>query len=88
MVLPEAIEKRLRRTLLEQRQQNKLRHHNLGAKRKLLFIGPPGTGKTMTAAALAGELHFSLFTILLEGVTDPRRPMYQPKPIAIPQEFP
>lgn len=68
MVLPEAIEKRLRRTLLEQRQQNKLRHHNLRARRKLLFIGPPGTGKTMTAAALAGELHFPLFTILLEGV--------------------
>ena len=68
MILPEGIEKRLRRTLLEQRQQTKLRHHNLRARRKLLFVGPPGTGKTMTAAALAGELHFPLFTILLEGV--------------------
>lgn len=68
MVLPDALEKRLRRTLLEQRQQTKLRHHNLRARRKLLFIGPPGTGKTMTAAALAGELHLPLFTILLEGV--------------------
>ncbi len=68
MVLPDALEKRLRRTLLEQRQQTKLRHHNLRARRKLLFIGPPGTGKTMTAAALAGEVHFPLFTILLEGV--------------------
>jgi SpoVK/Ycf46/Vps4 family AAA+-type ATPase len=68
MVLDEALEKRLRRTLLEQRQQNKLRSHSLRARRKLLFIGPPGTGKTMTAAALAGELHFPLFSILLEGV--------------------
>jgi SpoVK/Ycf46/Vps4 family AAA+-type ATPase len=68
MVLPEALERRLRRTLLEQRQQSKLRHHNLRARRKLLFIGPPGTGKTMTAAALAGEFHLPLFTILLEGV--------------------
>jgi SpoVK/Ycf46/Vps4 family AAA+-type ATPase len=68
MILPDALEKRLRRTLLEQRQQTKLRHHNLRARRKLLFVGPPGTGKTMTAAALAGELHFPLFTILLEGV--------------------
>ncbi len=68
MVLSEALEKRLRRTLLEQRQNTKLRHHNLRARRKLLFVGPPGTGKTMTAAALAGELHLPLFTILLEGV--------------------
>jgi SpoVK/Ycf46/Vps4 family AAA+-type ATPase len=68
MVLPETIEKRLRRALLEQRQQNKLRRHNLRARRKLLLVGPPGTGKTMTAAALAGELHIPLFTILLEGV--------------------
>src|SRR5277367_7128886 len=68
MVLPDALEKRLRRTLLEQRQQTKLRNHNLRARRKLLFIGAPGTGKTMTAAALAGELHLPLFTILLEGV--------------------
>lgn len=68
MVLPDALENRLRRTLLEQRQQTKLRHHNLRPRRKLLFVGPPGTGKTMTAAALAGELHWPLFTILLEGV--------------------
>jgi SpoVK/Ycf46/Vps4 family AAA+-type ATPase len=68
MVLPEVLEERLRRTLLEQRQQSKLRRHELRARRKLLFIGPPGTGKTMTAAALAGELHLPLFTILLEGV--------------------
>jgi SpoVK/Ycf46/Vps4 family AAA+-type ATPase len=68
MVLPETLEKRLRRTLLEQRQQLKLQHHNLRPRRKLLFTGPPGTGKTMTAAALAGELHLPLFTILLEGV--------------------
>jgi SpoVK/Ycf46/Vps4 family AAA+-type ATPase len=68
MVLPEALESRLRRTLLEQRQQTRLRNHNLRPRRKLLFVGPPGTGKTMTASALAGELHLPLFTILLEGV--------------------
>ncbi len=36
--------------------------------RKLLFLGPPGSGKTMTASALAGELHLPLFTIMLEGL--------------------
>jgi AAA+ superfamily predicted ATPase len=68
MVLPEVLEKRLRRVLLEQRQKSKLRKHNLEIRRKLLFLGPPGTGKTMTAAALAGELHLPLLSILLEGV--------------------
>jgi len=68
LVLSQTIEERLRRVIVEQRQQNKLRHHGLRPRRKLLFIGPPGTGKTVTAAALAGELHIPLFTILLEGV--------------------
>lgn len=68
MVLSSSLESKLRRVLLEQRQQAKLKENGLHARRKLLFIGPPGTGKTMTAAALAGELHLPLFTILLEGV--------------------
>jgi SpoVK/Ycf46/Vps4 family AAA+-type ATPase len=59
---------RLKRVLLEQRQQKKLREHALHPRRKLLFIGPPGSGKTMTASALAGELHLPLFTIMLEGL--------------------
>jgi SpoVK/Ycf46/Vps4 family AAA+-type ATPase len=68
LVLSQAIADRLRRVIVEQRQQNKLSQHGLRPRRKLLFIGPPGTGKTITAAALAGELHVPLFTILLEGV--------------------
>jgi SpoVK/Ycf46/Vps4 family AAA+-type ATPase len=36
--------------------------------RKLLLVGPPGTGKTMTAAALAGELGLPLFGIQLDGL--------------------
>lgn len=68
MVLPAELESRLRRVLREQKQQNRLRDHGLAPRRKLLFLGPPGSGKTMTAAALAGELALPLFTILLEGV--------------------
>lgn len=68
MVLANDIENRLRRVILEYRQQKKLRQHGLRPRRKLLFIGQPGTGKTMTAAALSGELHLPLFTILLEGL--------------------
>lgn len=68
MALPEPLARRLERVLVEQRQQKRLREHALEPRRKLLFVGPPGSGKTMTASALAGELHLPLFTILLEGL--------------------
>ena len=68
MALPEALAERLKRVLLEQRQQKRLREHSLSPRRKLLFLGPPGSGKTMTASALSGELHLPLFTIMLEGL--------------------
>lgn len=68
MVLPEETEARLRRTLLEQTQQSNLRAHGLVPRRKLLLVGPPGAGKSMTAAALAGELHLPLFTVVLDGL--------------------
>jgi SpoVK/Ycf46/Vps4 family AAA+-type ATPase len=68
MVLPKERRERLQRVLLEQSQNHKLRSFNLAPRRKLLLIGPPGSGKTMTASVIAGELRLPLFTILLEGV--------------------
>lgn len=68
MVLPSDTEGRLRRVLTEQRQRDRLRAAGLSPRRKLLLIGPPGAGKTMTAAAIAGEMHQPLFTALLDGL--------------------
>lgn len=68
MAMPESLSARLQRVLVEQRQQKRLREHGLQPRRKLLFVGPPGSGKTMTASALASELHLPLFTIMLEGL--------------------
>ncbi len=68
LVLPDDLRERLQRVLVEQRQELKLRQHGLQPRRKLLLIGPPGSGKTMTAAAMAGELKMPLFTVLLDGL--------------------
>lgn len=63
MTLGEGTRSRIDRVLLEQRQRARILASGLPPLRKLLLIGPPGTGKTMTVAALAGELSVPLFTI-------------------------
>ena len=68
MILDPDISERLTRIIKEQRQITKLRAFGLPPRRKFLLLGPPGTGKTMTASALAGELNLPLFVIRLEGV--------------------
>lgn len=68
LVLEDRVRERLERVLLEQRQQDRLKAQGFRPTRRLLLIGAPGTGKTMSAGALAGELHLPLFTIRLDGL--------------------
>jgi SpoVK/Ycf46/Vps4 family AAA+-type ATPase len=68
MALDDSTRARLERVLVEQRDRAHLLAHGLHPLRKLLLVGAPGTGKTMTAAALAGELSLPLFSIQLHGL--------------------
>lgn len=68
MVLSESLQQSLQRVLKEQRHLSKLRSHGLHPRRKLLLVGPSGTGKTMTASVLAGELGIPLFVVRLDAL--------------------
>lgn len=68
VVLNERLVHRLTDVLLQQRKRDWLREHGKVPSRRLLFVGPPGSGKTMSAEAFAGELHLPLFVIRLEGL--------------------
>lgn len=68
MVLGPEQRESLELVIREYRQQSKLREHGLSARRKLLLVGPPGVGKTMTSWALAGELKLPHFTVQLHSL--------------------
>ena len=66
LVIQTSLQERIQQVIHEYRQQNKLKSFGLSHRRKILLIGPPGTGKTMTARVLAKELHLSLHTIQVD----------------------
>lgn len=68
MVLDDVAAKQLERIIKEQRMLARIKEHGLSPRRKLLLVGPPGTGKTMTASALASELSLPLFAVRLDSL--------------------
>lgn len=68
MVLDEAVRNRLLRIIREQKNFNQLREHGLFPRQRILLMGPPGCGKTMTASALSSEMGMPLFVVRLDAL--------------------
>lgn len=58
----------IKQVLAEQRQRKNLLDHGFAPAHRLLLEGPPGTGKTMTAAVFATELEVPMFTVRLDSL--------------------
>ena len=63
LTLSESLLRQIQQIVREQRHASRLLEHGLSPRRKLLFLGPPGTGKRRTASVLAGELGLPFFDL-------------------------
>lgn len=65
-VIRQDLVEKIERIVKEHRQSAKLAKHGLKNRRKILLSGPPGTGKTMTAAVLAEKTGLPFFTVQID----------------------
>jgi SpoVK/Ycf46/Vps4 family AAA+-type ATPase len=68
IVLRDAVRELLLRVIEENRSRGRLERFGVTPRRRLLFHGPPGCGKTLAAAVLAGEMGLPLMTVRFDAL--------------------
>jgi SpoVK/Ycf46/Vps4 family AAA+-type ATPase len=68
IVLSPDVRDLLLRVISENRSSGRLERFGVSPRRRLLFHGPPGCGKTLGAAVLAGEMGLPLMTIRFDAL--------------------
>lgn len=68
LVVAPQIKERIERIIYEFTYKDKLFKHNLENRRKIMFSGNPGTGKTMTASIIANELKLPIYVVLMDKI--------------------
>lgn len=68
IVLRPDVDRKLTRVAEEFRGRELLARHGLSPKSRLLFVGPPGCGKTLCAEVLAEELGLPLVVARFDGI--------------------
>lgn len=68
IVLCSEVRDLLLRVIAENRSRGRLERFGVAPRRRLLFHGAPGCGKTLAAAVLAGEMGLPLMTVRLDAL--------------------
>lgn len=68
LVVADEIRTKIARIVLEYQERNLLERNGLQNRSRLLFGGPSGTGKTMTASVIANETGLPLYVVQLEKI--------------------
>jgi SpoVK/Ycf46/Vps4 family AAA+-type ATPase len=68
LILPAVVRRAVDELIEEQHRADVLRAHALEPRHRLLLVGPPGTGKTSLAEAVAEAVGVPLFVVRYEGI--------------------